>query len=848
MRTSTPLAESRAQQHITLLLLSQEAWRYFIDGPDQISGPYGYKETGYLSALIDTFTQLPNFVGRRLTLGDLHQLHTLCLNDVKGTNYSRQTRHKPGACRLRGVNMNFGLNRNNTSANGMFELLQHLRDSPDCKQRIEINFRPIYADSLKEKSDEELRDLATDCVDPKKIVVFHTEYAQSDTDTEEKLAQLLDKYYESIAIATSNRETLTAIAAFCRSAAQLHAYIDGNGRMFCMTVPYLLCLQNGLPVPMMRQANVFGNFSIDEIVEEIEQGQAKTRQLLSTKMSPPDADSNLCTYTYKAIKKHAAHTKEKATRIISDTNSLFSQVLIALIDNNAEQFSMLWNRSYTNKSFQPHHRRRLVQFAFKYHAYRCLTIIDEDQSTIDEQELLYCIEHNLVEQLDQVLLRLEPVTEHSTLLPQAQYNAIIHGHLDCLKAIRETSTPPHIDAKADNGETALMTATKNNQPAVISYLLEQGANLFIDHDGFTVFAHAAHQKNLALMQTMVDIQLQSPHLSLGRLTPQSRQSYIVLIRQMLTTQKIFHSIENNLVKSLKESLNALPSSTDHSELLAYARQKAVIYGHADCQKIIETKLVPPHDTTAPETAEAKSGASEPTAQIENLFTHIDLQSEPEYIAAFLSVIKKEVTIRPTELATYRETLYAKLFNAPQKILHNIFTNKDFIFFMMLVGGPLLAEPYTNEVKRLIVTGQYESRHAAYPLLNGMIASNANSHILRYVKVILKSKLPNPLPLIMTKELSDHLTHNPDVLAQYLREVLYSELNPTEKVQLIKQFSTVMLPLKYQKALEKICMEVMQQLSSDNPMSMFSHDHRTVGSYFLYQPTADSEQKTTGHSP
>ena len=53
-------------------------------------------------------------------------------------------------------------------------------------------------------------------------------------DIEHTLIQLICQYNESIEAARDNDAKIKAILTFCRNAAILHPFPDGNGRLFCM--------------------------------------------------------------------------------------------------------------------------------------------------------------------------------------------------------------------------------------------------------------------------------------------------------------------------------------------------------------------------------------------------------------------------------------------------------------------------------------------------------------------------------------------------------------------------------------------------------------------------------------
>lgn len=273
--------------HVLSVLNTGEYWRYLIDARHQVRGRMGYAEENYIASLLQAVKFImPFFAGRKLSVADIKQLHYVVMHTVTNTRYAREEDLETAVCRKE-QDVGFTLTEHTASAAGFSALIDRLQTENPCYFSLMIlNFsrgteelisQENISDILLESSQDELilklRDSYTN---------FRTTHFSQETPVsiEMLLGQLLQNYYDSIETATSDEKKLRIIAHFCQAAIQLHPFDDGNGRLFCMLIPQILCVQNNFPLPLLREVNMFVAFSVREIALGLEQGLQCTCQLL----------------------------------------------------------------------------------------------------------------------------------------------------------------------------------------------------------------------------------------------------------------------------------------------------------------------------------------------------------------------------------------------------------------------------------------------------------------------------------------------------------------------------------------------------------------------------------------
>ncbi len=111
--------------------------------------------------------------------------------------------------------------------------------------------------------------------------------ATTDQGIELQFLKFLTDYTDNLASARDDKEKLIAIATLCQRCARLHPFLDGNGRLFCMMLPYLLCLANGFPLPLFTEdpKRIVG-YRVSTLVEHtFPEAFANTERLIAT--TPP---------------------------------------------------------------------------------------------------------------------------------------------------------------------------------------------------------------------------------------------------------------------------------------------------------------------------------------------------------------------------------------------------------------------------------------------------------------------------------------------------------------------------------------------------------------------------------
>ncbi|MDF1795541.1 MAG: Fic family protein [Coxiellaceae bacterium] len=431
---------------IATILQSGEAWRYFIDGPDQKSGRLNYQEGGYLNALMHALVTLPSLADKRLAVDDLNALHARAMTKVTGTAYQSEDKAQhdvPGRCRKQYSDIGFGLTTENSSMTGLIEFLQNMRDLDDSRHILHVHQSPplppldrITNISLSNLPDDALKMVAQTLYNGIENQTLHlaleAPLPRSDEDIPQRLQAVLDQYYAAIETEKSDDDKLVAIATCCRQAAQLHPYVDGNGRLFCMLLPYLLCMQNDFVMPMMDQVNHFGCFSVAEIVSSIKHGMQKTQQLLSGRAFMPE---DLMAHKQIAADniEYTALTDECLQRLANEQPTAWTQLQAAIVKDNPALCPDMKNTFF---SLSVQAKSRLTQQIRQCYAARCSQHIF-DEASPDLQLLRRAVDGErfcmatLVEEIK------VSGDDAESVFMQAQYEASRFGHVGFVTALRK---------------------------------------------------------------------------------------------------------------------------------------------------------------------------------------------------------------------------------------------------------------------------------------------------------------------------------------------------------------------------------------------------------------------------
>ncbi|MDF1761469.1 MAG: Fic family protein [Coxiellaceae bacterium] len=590
-----------ATNHIASILQSGEAWRYFVDGPHQAVGRLKYHETGYLPALMHSLVTLPHLVDKRLTVDDLNVLHEHVIGSVGGTLYQDGAKARedvPGSCRKKFSEIGFGLSTQNCSQAGLFELLKNMRDNTEKSNIVHVLSSPtasaksyIMPAALSSNSDSELQRMAEELYaelqDSAVYLKLEAPLPRSDEDVPRLLQNLLDTYYTAIDVATSVGDKITAIAILCREAAQLHPYVDGNGRMFCMQLPYLLCMQNGFPMPMMDQVNKFGCYSVEEIVVAMQNGMTATRSVLHQKQTttayPQTAADNA---------EYAAVTNTCLLQLAEKQPSAWMQLQAAVIKDDPALCPDM-KKIYLSSS--THAKAKVFHLVRNSYAFNCSQQLFEEASP-DLQLLRHAVD-GMPFCMASLVAEIEKECEDpKAVFSQAQYEAACHGNVGFVTALRTACPALDINACAYNGETAFIGAVRFDQRHVITALQSHGANRHVLHDGLTAFIHAVHNQNEPLiMQMLAAYKSDGVTCPLGEisLSPEADKYMDTLCHHMADECQIdlLPLMVGNFIKDQPSALRLLDKVADIAERDAVSAVRMLSALPAQLYKIIPTSHV-----------------------------------------------------------------------------------------------------------------------------------------------------------------------------------------------------------------------------------------------------------------
>ncbi|MDF1759522.1 MAG: Fic family protein [Coxiellaceae bacterium] len=300
MRSSVSLKQS-----LFGLYDSGEVWRYFVAGPSQKQGRLGSSEGGYFRALLDTLVNNIDLISKpTLDIDDFHRLHAQSLLKVTNTNYRKRTDPKyitdlsdtfinPAKCRSVDSQIEFPLTEANTSLAGLQQLLAqlaagdntfHLSVTTQARPPLVINSETIKQSGCIDKClelfgvDEFQQVVDRGCLDFSSLRISYIRPQNDAVLPATQFERLIAEYNKELARAGDDSEAiLVAIARFCNKATQLQPYLDGNGRIFCMLAPYMLCMQNNMLPPLMKDSSMFRGHAVAEIVAEMKTGMTRTK-------------------------------------------------------------------------------------------------------------------------------------------------------------------------------------------------------------------------------------------------------------------------------------------------------------------------------------------------------------------------------------------------------------------------------------------------------------------------------------------------------------------------------------------------------------------------------------------
>lgn len=274
----------------------RQLWRFFIDGRfhKKYNGWVGYEggERGSIQALLNAFEfMLENFdLSRGLKATYIRELHKLCMLGVETSN----KKSSPGDIRFLNAGMPFfaksttfehleevfQLRRGDGTV--MFNTAKYAKtaDQLDVKQVYEgllkdtrINYRNWYPNLTQEET-EALEGQHS-------LTRFYEVKHKVQLQMIEKMEAIIERYNAGIVKAKTRAEKLKVITLVSREMELLHPFPDGNSRTFSCILQSQLLMFNGFLPPILENPNLDNEVSHAQWIEEVEQGMARTEQLLA---------------------------------------------------------------------------------------------------------------------------------------------------------------------------------------------------------------------------------------------------------------------------------------------------------------------------------------------------------------------------------------------------------------------------------------------------------------------------------------------------------------------------------------------------------------------------------------
>lgn len=217
-------------------------------------------ESGYMTSSLYTFFSLMDNVNEPLSVKLIKKIHSdVTKNLLRTPGNSLASIFKPGEFRDETRDIGFFLHmeskysdRVTVTKEGMSELLQQ-------QSILGIQYEEKYKNTKN---------------------VVRTEPCPA-IEVEKKLLKIIEEYEHQIAPELNQEIKIKHIANMVQKLERLHPFCDGNCRTFCMQILNKELLRNKMYPTIMYDPNCFDGFSLDQMVDEIKEGQSRFIKILN---------------------------------------------------------------------------------------------------------------------------------------------------------------------------------------------------------------------------------------------------------------------------------------------------------------------------------------------------------------------------------------------------------------------------------------------------------------------------------------------------------------------------------------------------------------------------------------
>jgi hypothetical protein len=247
-------------------------------------------EPGYMHGMVDALTNdVCANLGKRMSAQDVEDLHDKAVGQINEERMGRGYRD--------GLVASYGVNK--FSKDGIEQLDKRLGGytgkilSPAERFRLmgkshDEKFQMLKAMNRQEQSENKPAGMQTwgfmNRDGDYKAYFWPKDRAQSMQTTQ----KTLDAYYDEVAKATTARDKMRAIVRCCQTLHQLHVFRDGNARTMEMLLLNRLLMEQGMWPTILEDPKAFKGLTVDELVDEVEQGQLLFKIVRSgADMRPP---------------------------------------------------------------------------------------------------------------------------------------------------------------------------------------------------------------------------------------------------------------------------------------------------------------------------------------------------------------------------------------------------------------------------------------------------------------------------------------------------------------------------------------------------------------------------------